>query len=216
MLKYLEANLHPEQATPSSTSPAARTIAASLTQSHELRNDAGPNMRIGFAWLYETETGTYWHNGGTGGYSSYAFFNPKGNYAGIVLVNITAAPGGSLADSLGEHISQRFGGKPALSLGDFSPTPNVPARITLDEATLESYVGTYPLGPAITITVTREGSRLFFQATNQPKRELLVDKKDEFSAQDVPVQFSFTRDASGKVTGLIRRQNGVERTATKQ
>jgi len=116
MLTYLEANLHPETLRPAGKSPAARTIAAALTRQHELRADAMPGMRIALAWLYETDSGNYWHNGGTGGYSSYAFFNPKGDYAAVVLFNTTLGPNGSFADRLGEHISQRLAGKPAISL----------------------------------------------------------------------------------------------------
>jgi serine-type D-Ala-D-Ala carboxypeptidase/endopeptidase len=77
-----------------------------------------PGMRIALAWLYNTETGTYWHNGATGGYSSYAFFNPKGDYAVIVLSNTSMGKTGSFADLLGQHISQRLAGKPAISLGN--------------------------------------------------------------------------------------------------
>jgi D-alanyl-D-alanine-carboxypeptidase/D-alanyl-D-alanine-endopeptidase len=84
----------------------------------ELRADVDSNMRIAFAWLYSAESGDYGHNGGTGGFSSYCFFNPKGNYAGIFLVNATLGNGASIADLLGQHISQRFAGKPAISLAE--------------------------------------------------------------------------------------------------
>jgi CubicO group peptidase (beta-lactamase class C family) len=66
--------------------------------------------------LFETETGNYWHNGGTGGFTSYAFFNPKGDYEAVVLLNTTLGSTGSFADQLGAHISQRLAGKPAISL----------------------------------------------------------------------------------------------------
>jgi serine-type D-Ala-D-Ala carboxypeptidase/endopeptidase len=69
-------------------------------------------MRIALAWLYVPATGTYWHNGGTGGYSSFAFFNPKADYAAVVLVNTA----GEFADRLGRHIAERLAGKPAISL----------------------------------------------------------------------------------------------------
>ncbi|HMJ63237.1 MAG TPA: serine hydrolase domain-containing protein [Bryobacteraceae bacterium] len=106
MLKYLEANLHPDA-----------LHARAFAMSHELRADVSPTMRIGFAWLSNTDSGSYWHNGATGGYSSYALFNPKGNYALVVLFNTSiGGPDGSFADRLGEHISQRLSGKPAISL----------------------------------------------------------------------------------------------------
>jgi hypothetical protein len=44
-------------------------------------------MRIALAWLYDEDTGTYMHAGNISGYASYAFFNPQGGYAGIVLAN---------------------------------------------------------------------------------------------------------------------------------
>jgi CubicO group peptidase (beta-lactamase class C family) len=118
MITYLEANLHPESLKPDGDSPAAHTLAAAIAQQHELRADVAPGMRIALAWLFITETGDYWHNGATGGYSSYAFFNPQADYAAVVLLNTTLGSNGSYADRLGQHISQRLAGKPAISLGN--------------------------------------------------------------------------------------------------
>jgi serine-type D-Ala-D-Ala carboxypeptidase/endopeptidase len=114
MLTYLEANLHPDKLPSAATqTPSGKTLPAALAQSHELRGDAQAGMRIALAWLYVTATGSYWHNGGTGGYSSFAFFNPKAEYAAVVLMNTS----GEFADRLGHHIAQRLAGQPAVSLG---------------------------------------------------------------------------------------------------
>lgn len=118
MLTYLEANLHPENVRPPAGSAGGATLQASINLSHQLRADSLPGMRIALAWLYQPDTGNYWHNGATGGYSSYGFFNPKGDYAAIVLVNATIGGNGSFADRLGEHIGERLAGKPAISLAD--------------------------------------------------------------------------------------------------
>lgn len=118
MLTYLEAELHPEAVKPAGKAGDGATLAAAITQQQELRADAGPGTRIALAWLHETESGNYWHNGATGGYSAYAFFNPKGDYAAVVLVNTSIGSKGSFADRLGQHISQRLAGKQAISLGD--------------------------------------------------------------------------------------------------
>ncbi len=114
MLAYVEANLHPESV--KATGADGKTLAAALATSHELRADAFDGQRIAFAWHYEPETENYWHNGATGGYSSYAFFNPKAGYAAVVLLNTSIGQGGSFADRLGRHIAQRLAGKPAISL----------------------------------------------------------------------------------------------------
>jgi serine-type D-Ala-D-Ala carboxypeptidase/endopeptidase len=118
MLTYLEANLHPEKLKPVAGSSAGATLSAALVQSHQLRADAMPGTRIALAWLFVDKTGDYWHNGATGGYSSYAFFNPKADYAAVVLLNTTLGSTGSFADRLGEHIGQRLAGKPAISLAN--------------------------------------------------------------------------------------------------
>lgn len=122
MLTYLEANLHPEQVKPADASAAARTVRAAIVQDHELRADAlggmNSSQKIALAWLYNPATGEFWHNGATGGYSAYAFFNPKGDYAAVVLLNATIGQQGGFADRIGEHISERLAGKPPISLGD--------------------------------------------------------------------------------------------------
>jgi CubicO group peptidase (beta-lactamase class C family) len=118
MLTYLEANLHPEALKPAGKTAASTTLSAALAQQHELRADAMPGSRIALAWLYQSESGNYWHNGATGGYSSFAFFNPKGDYAAVVLLNTSIGSNGSFADLLGLHIGQRLAGKPAISLAN--------------------------------------------------------------------------------------------------
>ncbi len=115
MLTYLEANLHPEKVA-AAGSASGRTLSAALTQQHILHADAGTGMRIALAWLYNSESGNYWHNGATGGYSSYAFFNPKKDYGVVVLVNTSISETGSFADLMSGHIMARLMGKPALSL----------------------------------------------------------------------------------------------------
>jgi serine-type D-Ala-D-Ala carboxypeptidase/endopeptidase len=118
MLVYIEANLHPENLKKVAGDSPAATLPAALIQQHELRADVAPGMRIALAWLYIEDAGDYWHNGGTGGFSSYSFFNLKGDYAAVVLVNTAPGDTGSFADRLGQHISQRLAGKPAISLGE--------------------------------------------------------------------------------------------------
>jgi CubicO group peptidase (beta-lactamase class C family) len=109
MLTYLEANLHPEKV-------SSNTLRAALLSSHRLEAEGPDDMQIALAWLYDNDSGTYWHNGGMAGYNSYAFFNPKGDYGAVALLN--TGPGAiPFCDLLGEHLRQRFAGEPAISLG---------------------------------------------------------------------------------------------------
>ena len=102
MLTYLEAQLHPEKF------PA---LATAIVETHELRADSLPGMRIGLAWLYVNKGEFYWHNGGTGGFSSYAFFDPRNDCAAVVLFNGAPRLDGTFSDLLGAHIRSRLLGQ---------------------------------------------------------------------------------------------------------
>lgn len=116
MLRYLDAQLHPNHLTRTGATPASATISQAIAMTHELRADAMPGMKIGMAWFHKDDTGAYWHNGSTGGFSSYALFNPKEDYAVLVLFNRSISPEGSFADTLGEHVAARLSGHPAVLL----------------------------------------------------------------------------------------------------
>src|SRR5262249_34987368 len=106
MLTYLEAQLHPEK---------SGELSSALAESHILRADVSTGRGIALAWFYEADSGIYQHSGGTAGYTSYAFFHPKSDYAAIALIN--TGPNLVLGpEQLGDHIRQRLSGQPAVSL----------------------------------------------------------------------------------------------------
>ena len=105
MLTYLEAQLHP-----------AASLKAAIDSTHKLRADSMGGMKIGLAWLYDPKINSYWHNGATGGYSSYALFCPGEDYGVVILYNTSIGPTGSFADRLGEHVAQRVSGRATLIL----------------------------------------------------------------------------------------------------
>ena len=83
LLGYLQAQLDPD-ATP--LGPAIR-----LT--HELLEPSRP-LTIGLGWIgSRSRSGRmYWHNGGTGGFRSFAGFLPEHGRAVVVLVNDRRSP----------------------------------------------------------------------------------------------------------------------------
>jgi CubicO group peptidase (beta-lactamase class C family) len=106
MLTYLEAQLHPEK---------AGALAPALVESHKLRAEVSDGRRIALAWIYEQDSGIYQHSGATAGYTAYAFFYPKNDFAGIALIN--TGPNLVLGpEQLGDYIRQRLAGEPAVSL----------------------------------------------------------------------------------------------------
>lgn len=93
------------------------TLAASITASHVIHGEAGPGMHIALNWLHNDNGRGYWHNGGTGGFSSFARFNPEKDYAFIVLCNTAS---NRFTDALAAHIAQRLEGVPAISMENWS------------------------------------------------------------------------------------------------
>jgi CubicO group peptidase (beta-lactamase class C family) len=114
MLTYLDAQLHPDHV--KGRSPEAKTLPAALAASHEVRAESLPGMHIALNWFRVDATGSYWHDGGTGGFSSFAVFDPAKDFAVIVLFN-RSIDDGTFADDLAKHIAERLLGRPTMSLG---------------------------------------------------------------------------------------------------
>ena len=186
MLKFLAANL---ELTDTPLKFAMRRMRAAT------KAIGAEDMEIGMAWhvLTKFDTRIWWHNGGTYGYRSFVGFNPAKNEGVVVLCNAFVDN-----DDLGRHILQsRY------------PVATFHKEVPVDAAVLEKYVGEYEMTPAFKITVTREGSRLFVQATGQPRLEIFAQSESEFFLKVVDARITFLKD------GLILHQNGKDQTAKK-
>lgn len=117
MLTYLEAELHPER------SPFPKAVTASQIFRYYVTGD----RRIALAWLYDPERGVFEHDGATEGYSGFAFFDPRRDFAAVALLNSTPATY-PFVPVLAEHIRARLAGEPALSLAPVSVPPAGPLR----------------------------------------------------------------------------------------
>jgi hypothetical protein len=161
-----------------------------------LKKETGmPDVEIGMAWHLVTkfDTRIWWHNGGTFGYRSFVGFNPAKKEGVVVLCNTFVDN-----DDLGNHIlDSRF------SAATFQKEQQV------DAAVLQRYVGEYELNSAFKIAVTRQGARLFIQATGQPRLEIFAQSETEFFLKVVDARVSFLKDA------LILHQGGADQKAKK-
>jgi CubicO group peptidase (beta-lactamase class C family) len=163
---------------------------------------AGANMRIGLGWhlMQRPDVNIVWHNGGTGGYRTWAGYDRARQIGVVVLSNSLEN-----VDPIGFH-----------ALDNTIALPPLPRPVALSAEALEDYIGNYPLTPAFAIAITRQGDRLMAQATNQPAFRLFATARDEFFLRSVNAQISFERDASGRVSALVLRQNGQNQRAPRQ
>lgn len=116
LLKYLAAQIQPAPCGSAPDSPHNETLAAALKRSQTPQRDQTPGAKIAYAWGVDSETGNYVHEGGTGGYTSYAFFNPQQKYAAVVLTNLAVGPDGIFATWIGVDVQHRLAGKEGLKL----------------------------------------------------------------------------------------------------
>jgi len=143
MLTFLEAFLGYKE------TPLAPPMRAML----EVRRPAA-KMEIALGWFLIGEIA--WHNGGTGGFRSFAGFDQKAR-TGVVVLSNAFTPSG--VDDIGFHLLN-----PKLPLANPEPPKQRP-QIPLDPKLLDNYAGRYQLAPDRILEITCEGGRLFAQVT---------------------------------------------------
>jgi hypothetical protein len=104
-------------------------------------------------------------------------------------------------------VRQGFGSSPERSVRtEEAPVVRKEVRLTAEQ--LDRCVGRYELFPGFVLEVTREGGRLFSQATGQPKVEIFAEAETEFFLKVVDAQLSFQMDGAGPAKGLVLHQGG--------
>ncbi len=187
MITYLKAQLSMDN------SPLIKAI----KDTHKERADAG-TMQIGLGWHIKDHK-YIWHNGGTGGFRSFAGFDPEKKKAIVILINSTNG-----ADDIGFHW-----------LDESSPLKQLKKSVSIDAAELKKYEGVYEITPMFKITISTEEDQLKLQATNQPKLALYAEDIDKFYLKVVDARIEFSRGDNKEVTSLTLFQNGQQMVGRK-
>ncbi len=118
---------------------------------------------------------------------------------------------------LAEHYSQLSVYMRLLGLVPPSALPpKQRTSIELPATTLSPYVGVYELAPGFELVVTISDGELSIRSTPGGSTvRLWPESAVQFFVKEVDAQVTFTRDARGAVTGLVFRQFGRDRVATK-
>ena len=90
------------------------------------------------------------------------------------------------------------------------PIPEERQAVEIDPALLDRYPGRYELAPGFWIDVTREGDRLFAQATGQPRFELFPESETRFFLKVVDAALEFHGAEDGQADALTLYQGGRE------
>lgn len=211
LLTLLESALAPHDGSAAAGGSPSRPIdtqAAALNALHDAwtaRHGKPGEIGIGLGWHIARDGVTVWHNGQTGGYSSWISAR-TGEQLGVVVLSNTAT---NLTTELGEKIVQS-------ALGMKVEPSWIRKVVKVDREILKKYVGRYAILPIFVITVTLEGDQLMAQATGQPKFPIYPESPTSFFYKIVDAQITFETDADGNATKLILHQNGAHLPGAKQ
>jgi len=152
-----------------------------------------------YGWVVKTTGGRkeVGHGGGIHGFNTMFIRYPDDRVTVAVFANIN----GPWADRIGKDLGRMYFGEKVEPLAEKK-------EISLAPEKLDAFPGVYEIKPDFKITVTREGNQLLAQATNQPKVPIFPSADNNFFYKVVDAEIVFQRDASGKVTGLVLKQNG--------
>lgn len=166
-----------------------------VNDAHKPQRDVNGKMKIALAWhiLPASSGSIVWHNGGTGGFRSFAGVNGAQKKGIVVLSNTSES-----VDDIGFHF-----------LDENIPLVKVKPFVAVSEKVLDEYVGTYELAPNVVFIVTRRAEKLFAQLTGQAALRVFASAENEFYYRVVDARLTFNRNAANnKIQSLTLHQNG--------
>ncbi len=167
----------------------------------QARAESNEGGRIGLFFQIQPD-GIIWHNGETGGFSSYFALDPRRQVAVVVLLSTAFAR----QEELGARVLAYAQGQPVLPL-------DVPGLYTPPVGTLGEYAGDYALDKDFVIHVWLNENRLYARAPGQSPLVLWPSAADRFYLRVVDARIEFERDATHTVSALILDQDGKRRRA---
>jgi CubicO group peptidase (beta-lactamase class C family) len=179
-----------------------RVISKSMTQQMLTSglNGWGLGLHIGKG----RQQALFEHGGANEGYRCDLMAYDTGDGA-VIMTN--GDNGGELTQELRRTIAHEYGWP------DFQPI--VHTVIKVDPNRMELLAGSYQLGPNSFLTISRDGNRLFAQATGEEQNQILAEGEHDYFAKTGNTAISFETDDQEPATKLVLHQGGHDRSATR-
>ncbi len=188
MVEYLKVQLNPE---------SVPTFAKRIQRAQEIVSESGNVMAWGWLVRRMPEGDLYMHEGGTGGFSALAVFQPKTGKALVILSDTALTDRGGLGDV-------------AMALLGSDPIALKPRRdATPDEALLKSLAGDWLIQGALPMKARTDEGVLYVQAQGQPEFALAHDSHGDFFAQDFDMVLTPKLGENGQYSMILRQGGGV-------
>jgi CubicO group peptidase (beta-lactamase class C family) len=160
---------------------------------------APPGNQIGLGWhIRDGKDHIVWHNGMTGGYHAYCGYVAEKKIGVVVLGNNVTGT----VDAVGMRLLDRMLGRKLEPI----PLPQIKA---LSAAALDACAGRYVLFTGMQLTVSRDGDRMFCQASGQARARIYPESDTSFFYKVVNAKLSFKLDKTGRAYAVTLEQDGV-------
>ena len=148
---------------------------------------------------------TVGHKGFTESFDTYMVRFPEQKFSVICLANLEIH-----SSRLAMKVADLYLADELEPVASAQPKPEPVQRteVALDASVLDVYTGPYRFDFGLLVNIKKQNNRLMMEADKQPTVELLPESETKFFMKGVDVQISFSRDESGKVTGLTLHQMG--------
>ena len=138
------------------------------------------------------------HAGGIQGFNTELVYWPDEQMTVVVLANLNGDAPMEIASQIA-----------AVMHGEKVVLTSERKEIQVSKDVLEAYTGSYEVSGSVDMVVTMESGHLFAQLGKQPKFPIFAESQTTFFFRVVDAQLDFSKDASGKVTGVTLHQNGA-------
>ena len=139
------------------------------------------------------------HGGANEGFRCQYYGSLEGGNGVVVMVN---SDDGAIMNEIINSIAKVYNFKGLYHSKAYK-------EIAVDSTVLQSYVGKYEMKPGLILTITREGNKLYGQATGQGRLDLFAEAQNKFFLKVVPAEIEFIKDDNGKVIICRLYQGGV-------
>ena len=159
-----------------------------------------------YGWMHEKYKGHDWifHSGGIEGFVTNISRFPDDSLTVIILKNVDnqmLLPVNQIARN--------------IMLGFPYEVPADRKIAQVDPKVYDKLCGEYEMEPGFILTITKEGNRIYSQATDQSKLEIFPESEFFYFLKKVNAQLEFVKDKKGVVTSLVLHQGGQKMPAKK-
>ena len=147
------------------------------------------------------------HGGADAGYRSFLTRFPDEKFSVVVLSNAAEFNSGDMAHKVVDvYLKDKIKTEPVVEVKK-EESPKTPS-VSLDQATLDTYIGDFELQPGFNISITTNNGQLSGQATGQPAFALKPLSNTEFKVEGVDAKVEFVPNGGDQVNTLKLHQGG--------